>query len=125
MVALVPEHGADMRGDKMQISGMREIPAATIIHTPVALKIFGNGLKRIGKPAHVKGPSSYLSLSQLVSNILNENVYQSKQYDPTKLIQNLPTTPIMTQNSGSTVMKVNGKYYVSLDDSTWSEYPSN
>ncbi|MHA6611236.1 cellulose biosynthesis protein BcsG [Photobacterium damselae] len=125
VVALVPEHGAGMRGDKMQISGMREIPAATIIHTPVALKIFGSGLKRIGEPTHVKGPSSYLALSQLVSNILDENVYQSKQYDPTKLIQNLPTTPVMAQNSGSTVMKVNGKYYVSLDSSTWSEYPSN
>lgn len=123
VVALVPEHGAGMRGDKMQISGMREIPAKTIIHTPVGLKIFGPGMERIGNQVHIKGPSSYLGLSQLISNILNSNIYQSKSYDPTKLADNLPTTRIVAQNAGSTVMKVNGKYYVSLDGSTWSEYP--
>lgn len=123
VVALVPEHGAGMRGDKMQISGMREIPAKTIIHTPVGLKIFGPGIKRINNQVHIKGPSSYLALSQLISNILSNNIYQSKTFDPSKLAHDLPTTRIVAQNSGSTVMKVNGKYYVSLDGSTWSEYP--
>ncbi len=124
VVALVPEHGGGMRGDRMQISGMREIPAPTIVHTPVGIKIFGEGIQRQGSTEHVNAPSSYLALSQLVSNILDKNIYQSKTFSPSILTENLPETRIVAQNSGSTVIEVQGKYYVSLDGSSWIEYPT-
>ncbi|ODS04886.1 cellulose biosynthesis protein BcsG [Vibrio scophthalmi] len=124
VVALVPEHGAGMRGDRMQISGMREIPAPTIIHTPVGLKIFGKDIQRQGETKHVEAPSSYLALSQLIANILDKNIYQVKQFDPENLTANLPETKVVAQNSGSTVIEVNGKYYVSLDGKSWIEYPN-
>ncbi|MGR5435773.1 cellulose biosynthesis protein BcsG [Vibrio owensii] len=123
VVALVPEHGAGMRGDRMQISGMREIPAPTIVHTPVGIKVFGEGIQRQGDTKHVKAPSSYLALSQLVSNILEQNIYEKKSFSPDELTGNLPETQVVAQNSGSTVIEVNGKYYVSLDGSSWIEYP--
>lgn len=123
VVALVPEHGAGMRGDRMQISGMREIPAPTIVHTPVGLKIFGEGMERIGGSVAVKAPSSYLSLSQLVANILEQDIYKTKRFSPIALTKGLPETRMVSQNSGSTMMEVNGKYYVTLDESSWSEYP--
>ncbi|MEH0714566.1 cellulose biosynthesis protein BcsG [Vibrio owensii] len=123
VVALVPEHGAGMRGDRMQISGMREIPAPTIVHTPVGIKVFGEGIQRQGDTKHVKAPSSYLALSQLVSNILEQNIYEKKSFSPDELAENLPETQVVAQNSGSTVIEVNGKYYVSLDGSSWIEYP--
>lgn len=123
VVALVPEHGAGMRGDRMQISGMREIPAPTIVHTPVGIKVFGEGIQRQGETEHVKSPSSYLALSQLVSNILEQNIYEKKSFNPSDLAENLPETQVVAQNSGSTVIEVNGKYYVSLDGSSWIEYP--
>lgn len=123
VVALVPEHGAGMRGDRMQISGMREIPAPTIVHTPVGIKVFGEGIQRQGDTKHVKAPSSYLALSQLVSNILEQNTYEKKSFSPDELAGNLPETQVVAQNSGSTVIEVNGKYYVSLDGSSWIEYP--
>lgn len=123
VVALVPEHGAGMRGDRMQISGMREIPAPTIVHTPVGIKVFGEGIQRQGDTKYVKAPSSYLALSQLVSNILEQNIYEKKSFSPDELAGNLPETQVVAQNSGSTVIEVNGKYYVSLDGSSWIEYP--
>lgn len=123
VVALVPEHGAGMRGDRMQISGMREIPAPTIVHTPVGIKVFGEGIQRQGGTKHVKAPSSYLALSQLVSNILEQNIYEKKSFSSDELAGNLPETQVVAQNSGSTVIEVNGKYYVSLDGSSWIEYP--
>ncbi|QLK44558.1 cellulose biosynthesis protein BcsG [Vibrio owensii] len=123
VVALVPEHGAGMRGDRMQISGMREIPAPTIVHTPVGIKVFGEDIQRQGDTKHVKAPSSYLALSQLVSNILEQNIYEKKSFSPDELAGNLPETQVVAQNSGSTVIEVNGKYYVSLDGSSWIEYP--
>lgn len=123
VVALVPEHGAGMRGDRMQISGMREIPAPTIVHTPVGIKVFGEGIQRQGETEHVKAPSSYLALSQLVSNILEQNIYKKKSFNPSDLAENLPETQVVAQNSGSTVIEINGKYYVSLDGTSWIEYP--
>lgn len=124
VVALVPEHGAGMRGDRMQIQGMREIPAPGIVHTPVGIKVFGENIKREGETIHVEAPSSYLALSQLVSNILEEDIYSNTQFSPEKLTQNLPETRLVAQNSGSTVLEVDGKYYVTLDGSSWIEYPN-
>ncbi|MEZ8254463.1 cellulose biosynthesis protein BcsG [Vibrio splendidus] len=124
VVALVPEHGAGMRGDRMQIQGMREIPAPAIVHTPVGIKIFGENIERNGETEHVKAPSSYLALSQLVANILEEDIYSRRQFTPAKLAENLPETPLVAQNSGSTVIEVEGKYYITLDGSSWIEYPS-
>jgi cellulose synthase operon protein YhjU len=125
VVALVPEHGAGIRGDKMQISGMREIPAQTIVHTPVGIKIFGKGIQREGETVHIAKPSSYLAISQLIANILEQNIYQSNSFDVATLITDLPETQVVAQNSGSTVIEVGGKYYVSLDGTSWIEYPNN
>ena len=77
---MVPEHGAGMRGDRMQISGMREIPAATIVHTPVAMKIFGPNMKRTGETYHVKAPSSYLAISTLVSRLLEREYLRQRHF---------------------------------------------
>ncbi|PQJ84905.1 cellulose biosynthesis protein BcsG [Aliivibrio sifiae] len=123
VVMLVPEHGAGMRGDKMQIAGMREIPSSTIVHTPVGMKIFGENITRTGDTVHINAASSYLAVSTLVSRILEQDIYSQKTFDPKVLTQGLPKTKMVAQNSGTTVMKYNNKPYVSLDGSTWSEYP--
>src|SRR5690606_3450399 len=41
VVASVPEHGAALHGDRMQLSGMREIPTPAITHVPVGLAFIG------------------------------------------------------------------------------------
>lgn len=124
VVMLVPEHGAGMRGDKMQIAGMREIPSSTIVHTPVGMKIFGENISRTGDTVHINAASSYLAVSTLVSRILEQDIYSKTTFDPKTLTQGLPKTKMVAQNSGTTVMKYNNKPYVSLDGSTWSEYPT-
>ncbi|KKC99511.1 cellulose biosynthesis protein BcsG [Photobacterium halotolerans] len=124
VVVLVPEHGAGMKGDRMQITGMREIPSPSIVHTPVGLRVFGKDIVRTGETARVTAPSSYLALSQLVANVLEQNPYLSGSFDPAALIGNLPATPVVAQNEGSTVIRVQSKNYVTLDGSNWSEYPA-
>ncbi|MDD9195106.1 cellulose biosynthesis protein BcsG [Aliivibrio sp. S3MY1] len=124
VVMLVPEHGAGMRGDKIQIAGMREIPSSTIVHTPVGMKIFGENITRTGDTVHINAESSYLAVSALVSRILEQDIYSQKTFDPKALTQGLPKTKMVAQNSGTTVMEYNNKPYVSLDGSTWSEYPT-
>ncbi|MFV0576420.1 MAG: cellulose biosynthesis protein BcsG [Vibrio sp.] len=123
VVVLVPEHGAGMRGDKMQIPGMREIPSSTIAHTPVGLKVFGKGIQRTGDTFHVKPQSSYLALSTIVSRMLEQDIFSKDSFDPKSVAENLPETKMVAQNEGTTVMEYNGKPYVSLDGKTWEEYP--
>lgn len=125
VVMLVPEHGAGMRGDKMQIAGMREIPSLDIVHTPVGMKIFGDNITRTGEVVHINAASSYLAVSTLVSRILEQDIYSKATFDPKVLTQDLPTTKMVAQNAGTTVMEYNNKSYVSFDSSTWFEYPMN
>lgn len=124
VVVLVPEHGAGMRGDKMQIQGMRELPAPSIVHTPVGLKVIGGDISRDGEQVHVKQPSSYLALSTLIGRILDQDLYSKPTFSAKDLSNNLPETPLVAQNSGSTVMDYQGKSYISLDGKTWTEYPT-
>ncbi|MDO6708369.1 cellulose biosynthesis protein BcsG [Photobacterium sp. 1_MG-2023] len=123
VVVMIPEHGAGMKGDRMQISGMREIPSQSITHIPVGLKVFGKDVVRTGDTVHVTAPSSHQALAQLISNVLAQNPYQHNSFDPATLIRNLPETPVVSQNDGSTVIQINGKPYVSLDGRSWSVYP--
>ena len=125
VVVFVPEHGAGMRGDKMQVSGIRDIPSATIVHTPVAMKFFGINLKKAQKTVHISTPSSYLAVSTLISRILKQDIYAKQNVDIKALSKDLPETKVVSQNSGTTVMQYHKKSYVSLDNLTWLEYPSN
>ncbi|MEL0628821.1 cellulose biosynthesis protein BcsG [Psychromonas aquatilis] len=123
VVMLVPEHGAGIRGDKMQISGMREIPTEAIVHTPVAMKVFGPNIKRQGEAYHIEEPSSYLAVSDLINRLLEEDIYAKGNFSAEALATDLPSTKMLSQNAGSTTMEYNGKVYVTLDDQTWQEYP--
>lgn len=123
IVVFIPEHGANLRGDKFQISGMREIPSPAIIHIPVGVKIFGYQQDK-KPPIHINSPSSYLAIAKLMSNLIDNNLYQSQSIDLNLLLNKLPSTPIVAQNASTTIMEVQDTYYISLDNGTWTEYPT-
>lgn len=122
VVVLIPEHGAGLRGDKMQISGMRELPSPSITHIPVAVKLIGSGLQRSDAVYHIKQASSHQALSQLLANIFEQKVFDTTSFRAAELSSNLPQTANVSQNEGSTVIKVDQEYFISLDQRTWSPY---
>ncbi|MBB3046971.1 cellulose synthase operon protein YhjU [Litorivivens lipolytica] len=124
VVVLVPEHGAGLSGDKMQIPGMREIPSPTITHIPVAVKFFGQGMERRDKVAHVEQPTSYQALAQLLDNVVEQDIYGKRRYMASEVARGLPETAEVSQNEGSTVIKLGDNHFISLDDRTWNEYPT-
>jgi len=125
VVILVPEHGGGLRGDKMQIPGMREIASPSITHVPVAIKLIGPSIERSDKVAYIKKPSSHMALSQLIANIITSDVYHGGAFSAASLTDNLPQTAAVSQNEGSTVISIGGEHYISLDGQHWSVYPSN
>ncbi|MBD2857685.1 cellulose biosynthesis protein BcsG [Spongiibacter sp. KMU-158] len=123
LVVLIPEHGAGLRGDKMQISGMREIPSRSITHVPVMAKLIGPGLKRQGDVAHVDIPTSHMSITRLLENIFEQNTFAKAEYSAADLIRKMPELKWVSQNEAITVMQENKQFYISLDGQTWSNYP--
>ncbi|MHC1669060.1 cellulose biosynthesis protein BcsG [Stenotrophomonas maltophilia] len=127
MIVVVPEHGAALHGDRMQIPGMREIPSPSITHVPVGIKLVGMGTPASGGPRHVPEPSSYLALSELVSRVYALNAQSppgARDWD--SLLQGLPRTPSVSENEGAKVIDYGGKPWLQLQGSqAWNPYPED
>lgn len=122
MVVLVPEHGAALVGDKMQISGLRDIPSPTITHVPVGVMLVG-AKAPAQTPVHITEPTSYLAVSELVNRALSGNLFMEETIDWQKLTTNLPQTPAISETSGTVVMQYQNKTYIRLNNASWVPYP--
>ena len=126
LLALVPEHGASLDGDRMQIAGMREIPTPAITHVPVALKLINMPGAERSEPLHVAEPSSYLALSELVARLYAGTAQGEQGFDWGALLADLPQTPMVSENSGTVVLDYQGATYVRIKErSEWLPYPPN
>jgi cellulose synthase operon protein YhjU len=123
VVVLVPEHGAAVKGDKMQIAGMREIPTPDITHTPVGVRVIGAKGRSAHEPVQVGGPTSYLALSDLLARMIAGDIFSTDQIDWNALTTNLPETQAVSENEGTVMMPYNGVPYVRLGNRNWIEYP--
>lgn len=124
-VVIVPEHGAALHGDRMQISGMREIPSPSITHVPVGIKLIGMGATANSVPLHVNAPTSYLALSEIIAR-LYAAAPQAEGPGPDwqALLSDLPQTPAVSENSGTVVLDYGGKPYIRIKEkSAWLPYP--
>ncbi|WP_439066088.1 cellulose biosynthesis protein BcsG [Serratia sarumanii] len=123
VVVIVPEHGAALVGDKMQMSGLRDIPSPNITHTPVGIKLVGMKAPHQGSPLQIKTPSSYLALSELVSRLVDGKVFSEPSVDWQALTQGLQQTPVISENDNAIVMLYQGKPYIRLNGGDWVPYP--
>lgn len=123
VLVLIPEHGAAVKGDKMQFSGLREIPAPSITHIPVGIRVVGAKGRDASATQHIKGPTSYLALSELMSRLVAEHVFEQEKIDWESLTHGLPQTLPVSENEGTVVMPSDGRTYVRLDKRNWIEYP--
>ncbi|MFP3515541.1 cellulose biosynthesis protein BcsG [Pseudomonas sp. SIMBA_077] len=125
VVAIVPEHGAALHGDRMQISGMREIPSQSITHVPVGLKLINMGDNGQTEPVHVTQPSSYMAIAEIIARLYaSPGLNNSQTVDWSTLLTDLPQTAKVSENSGTVVLDYNGKPYVRIkENGGWLPYP--
>lgn len=125
VLVIVPEHGAALHGDAMQISGMREIPTLSITHVPVGIKLIGMDAVPHSEPLHVTAPSSYLALSEIVARLYRIQSFQEQAgFDWQQLIAHLPETIPVSENAGAVVQEYDGVPYVRIkEQGTWLPYP--
>ncbi|WP_282361561.1 cellulose biosynthesis protein BcsG [Pseudomonas sp. PS01300] len=123
VVAIVPEHGAALHGDRMQLSGMREIPTPSITHVPVGLKFIGMGQPARNEPLKVSSPTSFLALSELVSRVY-AGLGAGQTLDLPGLLVDLPTTERVSETSGAQVLNFQGRTYMRLQGQPdWQPVP--
>ncbi|MCW8398254.1 cellulose biosynthesis protein BcsG [Legionella sp. PATHC038] len=122
VVVFIPEHGANLVGDKLQMPGLRDIPSPSITHIPVGIKFIG--LKTKPAPIQINEPSSYLAVSELMARLVDGKLFNQDNVNLETITKNLPQTAFVSSNEGVTVMKYQGKFYILLKgDSDWVPYP--
>ena len=123
MLIVVPEHGAAVRGDRIQTPRLRDIPTRRITQVPVLVKFVG--LKNLPKEQiHVTGNSSYLALSTLIGRTIETNFFSnSKGAVPLEnLVKDLPTTHMVSENGQAAVLEYKGRDYMKLNRGKWEPY---
>lgn len=124
VVVLIPEHGAALHGDRMQIAGMREIPSPSITHIPVGVKLVGLPLDSATGRQRVSAPSSYLALAELLVRLHGGPPADGRGFDRAALARDLPQTAKVAENSGSVLLEYGGRPYVRLQErGQWLPYP--
>ncbi|MDD5033496.1 MAG: cellulose biosynthesis protein BcsG [Methylococcaceae bacterium] len=123
VLVFIPEHGAALRGDKIQISGLREIPTAQITLIPVGVKFIGIPKDAISSQIVVEKPSSYLALSDLLARLIEANPYAGNWGDFLPQLERLSITEYEAENEKTVMMSKGERYFMRTPDSTWMEYP--
>ncbi|KTC89734.1 cellulose biosynthesis protein BcsG [Fluoribacter dumoffii] len=122
VIIFIPEHGANLVGDKLQMPGLRDIPSPSITQIPVGIKFIG--LKSKPTQIQLNEPSSYLAISELMARLVDGKIFKQENASLQELTKNLPKTAFVSSNEGVTVMKYQDKFYILLKgDSNWVPYP--
>jgi len=125
VVVFVAEHGASIRGDKMQIAGLREIPSPRISTVPVGIKLIGLPDNPAGKILLISKPSSYLAVSQLLANFITITPFGKSSLSMDDYVRDLPATEFVAENEDVVVMRRDKKYYIHSKDADWVEYDTS
>jgi cellulose synthase operon protein YhjU len=122
VVIFVAEHGASIRGDKMQVAGLREIPSPRISIVPVGIKLIGMAGNPAAKPLIISRPTSYLAISQLLADFISISPFGKNSPSLAEYASNLPSTGFVAENEDVVVMRNNKRYYIHTKDAEWVDY---
>ena len=122
VVVFVAEHGASIRGDRMQIAGLREIPSPRITIVPVGIKLIGMPDNPAATPFMVTMPTSYLAVSQLLANFVAVTPFGKSNLSMEDYVRDLPATEFVSENEDVVVMRHSKQYFIQAKDADWVEY---
>jgi cellulose synthase operon protein YhjU len=125
VVVLLPEHGAALRGDRRQISGLREIPTPAISNVPVGVLLVNAVRDPQWAQQRIDTPSSFLAVNELLSRLVADNPFAKQSVSIGGYTQNLPETDSVAENEGTTVMLVGRQYMMRTPDGTWSPWDTS
>jgi len=125
VVVLIPEHGAALRAENGQVSGLREMPTPAITQVPVAVKLMGfapelhAGANAGGGPIVVNQPSSYLALTALLAGLNHIGPQQASRASLQRLTAALPASTWVAENAGNVLLSLAGANFLRAPDGQW------
>lgn len=131
---MVPEHGAAIRGDKMQIAKLREIPTDKITRIPVGVSFLGANRNAVGggtskshKTQRIKGFYSYLAISEIVKRSIEDNVFAKNEEDSktdkvADVFYDLPQTAFIAESTNAYYMNFQHQDFYKLKGEHWEKY---
>jgi len=122
VVLVIPEHGANMQGERLQVAGLREIPTPHVTRVPVGVALIG-ARSATPTPVEITSPTSYLALTALLERILATDPFGRGRFDARALASGLPATPFVAENAGTVVLRRAGRYYLRFPGESWIAYP--
>jgi cellulose synthase operon protein YhjU len=124
VIVLIPEHGAALRGDAVQVSGLRELPTRAITRVPVAVKLVGFAGARAatGGPLRVDRPSSYLTLTALIAGLVQSGPARTTPAYLQSLLRAVPETDWVAENAGTVLFHQGGRDYLRTPAGSWTEF---
>lgn len=124
LLVIVAEHGAALRGDLMQVKGMREIPSPTVTHIPAGLKLINAKAQLPQRPLHIQAPSSYQALSELIARLVDGEAYRNADFDLLGVTRDLPQLDmVVAENEGSVMVRLHNEHYLRMENQSWIPYP--
>ena len=126
MLVVVPEHGAAVRGDRVQTARLRDIPSMRITQVPTMVKFIG--IKNMPQETiHVTGNTSYLAMAELIGKVIESNYFSvdGGSIPLQELIQDLPETNPVSENGQSVVLTYKGQDYIRRNKGEWVVYPTD
>jgi cellulose synthase operon protein YhjU len=119
VVLFVPEHGAALRGTKLQPSGLREIPLPRITNVPVGVKLIGRRAPSDSRPQQViASPTSYRSLAAFVADFLKRSPFEETAWTQGLPAVQVPVIPFLAENEGVRVIQSGQDYFVKRGTAT-------
>ena len=129
MIIFMGAHGRNYSGDAVQVSGLRDIPSPEITQVPVGIKLtgFSPDDNTFNQTIHIKKPSSFYALSELIAWIINGNLFEKGTASSlTTLANQLSITPLVSQNQGASVINYANKVYIKLrNEFEWIPLPKH
>lgn len=123
LLLLVPEHGGAVRGDTVQIPGLREIPTTAITSVPTAVKLIGfDGLAPGSAPISVERPSSYHALAALKAALLPGGRTVGGREQLEALTRELPGTDSVAENEGTLLLRQGRNSWLRAPKGAWTPY---
>ena len=123
VVVLVPEHGAGLRGDAVQIRGLREYPTPRITQVPAGVALFGFGPRPAGQgPLSVDRPTSYSGLLAVISTLMQAGT-QPPWPHLARIAAALPAMDWVAESGSSVVIRHDPYLYMRQGEAAWTDYP--
>ena len=122
LLLLVPEHGGAIRGDAVQVSGLREIPTPAITAVPAAVKLIGfPALGPAKAPIMVDQPSSYFALSTLLAGLMADGGRGGRD-SLEAMVRQLPAIDWVAENEGTVLIRRGTHRYLRSPQGEWTEF---